>query len=103
MDKFGRVTDTQSKAMARELYDNMHLNIEDAKDMIVQMRSLTQYLNQPDSTLFPMIDILQKMISKQDARELADMMRRIGEIESPIDTAQMDFIRRFEDRMGLLG
>lgn len=103
MDRFGRVTDKQEKAITRELYDNMQMDMEDAEDLVIQMRSITQYLNQPDSTLFPMIGILQNVISKSDARDLSEMMRRIGAVESPLDTAQTDFIRRFKDRMGLLG
>lgn len=103
MDKFGRVTDAQAKSVAQELCENMQLDMSEAEDMIIQMRSITQYLNQPDSTLFPMINILQNTIGKSDARELAAMMRRVGSIESPLDNAQTDFMRRFEDRMGLLG
>lgn len=103
MDRLGRVSDTQSKAIASELIRNMQLDRDYAEDLIIQMRSITQYLNQPDSTLFPMVNILRGRIDKKDAQDLVAMLQRIAETEEPISADQKDFIHRFQDRMGLLG
>ena len=102
LDKFGRVTDDQADAIARELTRNMQLDADYAEDLIIQMRSLSHNLVQPESTLFPMIKVLQNNISKTDARALSGMMREIANTENTINTSQKDFIRRFEERMGLL-
>lgn len=103
LDKLGRVSDTQARAIANELIGNMQLDRDYAEDLIVQMRSLSQYLTQPESTLFPMVKVLQGVISKDDAEDLAQMLERIARIDSPIESDQTEFIRRFQDRMGLLG
>lgn len=103
MDDLGRVSETQSREISNALVDEMQLDREYADDLIVQMRSLSQYLTQPDSTLFPMIKILQNSIGKDDARELSVMLRRIAGVDSPIDADQDNFVRRFEERMGLMG
>lgn len=79
----------------------MQLYREYADDLVVQMRSLSQHLTLPDSTLFPMIKILQNEISKNDAQDLSTMLRRIASIENPINLDQDSFVRRFEERMGL--
>ncbi len=103
LDKFGRVTDKQARAMSLELQENMQLDPDYAGDLIIQMRSLSQHLVQAESTLFPMIKVLQNNISKDDGRTLAEMLRQIANIENMINTSQKEFIRRFEERMGLLG
>jgi len=101
MDKLERVSDNQSGEISNALVDEMQLDREYADDLIVQMRSLSQHLTLPDSTLFPMIKILQNEIGKDDARELSAMLRRIANVDSPIDLDQDNFVRRFEERMGL--
>lgn len=103
MDRLGRVTDTQSREIAEALVSDMQLERAYAEDLIVQMRSLSQHLNQPDSTLFPMIRILQQTIGRDDAKDLAAMLKRVAAVEGQIEPDQSSFIRRYEDRMGLLG
>lgn len=103
MDRLGRVSDSQCQAITSELIKNMQIGRDYADDLIIQMRSLSQYLNQPDSALFPMVKLLQNDISRDDAKVLSGMMGRIAATDEPMSPDQKDFIRRFEDRMGLLG
>ena len=102
MAPLGRVSDAQSEAISDELVDRMQLDRRYADDLIIQMRSLSQYLNQPDSTLFPMLKILQGNIPAGDAKDLSAMMHRIAGIDSAVSMGQQNFIRRYEERMGLL-
>lgn len=101
MDGISRVSDTQADAIARQLTDHMQLGADDADGYVVQLRSLSGYLKQADSALFPMVDLLRKTISKDDARDLVGMMAAIAETDSPVNPEQQNFIRRFEERMGL--
>ena len=103
LDRLGRVSDAQAGAMAEELSAHMQLEPDYAEDLIIQMQSLSGHLVQPESTLFPMISLLQNNISQEDAKDLAGMMKRIASVDSPIAADQADFIRRYKDRMGLLG
>jgi len=102
LDKLGRVSDTQSDAIRDELVEHMQLDASYAEDLTINMRSISQYLTQPESTLFPMIKVLQNSISTSDATDLVQMMTRIGNHDGAINLDQKDFIRRFQDRMGLL-
>lgn len=102
MDRLGRVSDKQNKVITSELIRNMQLDREYAEDLVIQMRSITQYLNQPESTLFPMVNILRGSVDKNDAQALVAMLETIAETDDPINPDQKDFIHRFQDRMGLL-
>ncbi len=101
MDGLGRVSDTQAERIAEQLSEHMQLSPEDAEGYVVQLRSLSGYLKQADSALFPMIDVLQKSVSKDEARELASMLVRTAETDDPPNNEQLGFVRRFEERMGL--
>ena len=103
LDKLGRVSDEQARTIANELVDHMQLDRSYADDLIINMRSLSRYLTQPESTLFPMVSVLQGAISKEDALGLAEMMTRVANVDGHINSGQEDVIRRFKDRMGLLG
>ncbi len=102
MDGIGRVSETQAEAIAVQLSDHMQLDPDDAGGFVVQLRSLTSYLKQADSALFPMVDLLRQKISKDEARDLVGMMAVIAEADGPTNDEQRNFIRRFEERMGLL-
>ena len=101
MDDIGRVSEAQSKAIANQLTTHMQLPSDEADDMVVQMRSLSQHLTQAESALFPMVDLLRVKISKAESMELSAMLQDIAVTESPINQDQINFIRRFEERMGI--
>jgi uncharacterized tellurite resistance protein B-like protein len=101
LDKLGRVSEAQTQAIRDELVEHAQLEPDYAEDLIINMRSLSQYLTQPESTLFPMIKVLQNNVSKSDAGDLAQMLRTISSVDSPIDDSQENFVRRYEERMGL--
>jgi len=101
LDGISRVSDTQGAAIARQLSENMQLEPDDAEGYVIQLRSLTGYLKQAESTLFPMVDILRNRVSKDDARDLAGMMAVIAETDGAVNAEQQSFIQQFEERMGL--
>lgn len=101
MDGIGRVSDTQADAIAGQLTDNMQMEPEDADGYVIQLRSLSGYLKQADSALFPMVDVLRGTVSKDEARALSSMMVTIAETDAEPNNEQLNFIRRFEERMGL--
>lgn len=101
LDGIGRVSDTQSDAIARQLSDHMQLEPDDAEGYVIQLRSLTGYLKQADSTLFRMVDILRNKVTKDEARDLAGMMAVIAETDDAVNQEQESFIQKFEERMGL--
>ncbi len=101
MDDVGRVSEAQAKAIATQLTAHMQLPSDEAADMVVQMRSLSQYLTQAESALFPMVDLLRVKISKAESMELSAMLQDIAVTETPINQDQINFIRRFEERMGI--
>lgn len=101
MDGLSRVTDSQVSAIADQLKTHMQIDEDEATDIITQMRSLTQYLKQSDSTLFPMVDFLRGKIDRQDALDLSAMLQDIAVTENPINSDQKNFIRSFEERLGI--
>lgn len=101
MDGLGRVSDTQATRISELLHEQMQLDSDDADGYVVQLRSLSGYLKQADSALFPMIDVLRKSVSKDEARELASMLIKVAETDDPPNPEQLNFVRRFEERMGL--
>jgi len=101
MDDLGKVTDNQQSAIATVLKDRMDMSWGDADDMVIQMRSLSQYLNQAESALYPMVDLLRNKINQDEATELSSMMQEIAVTETPINLDQTQFIHSFEERMGI--
>jgi len=101
MDGLGRVSDTQASHIAKQLSEHMQLSPEDADGYVVQLRSLSGYLKQADSALFPMVDLLQTFVTKEEARDLSTMLVSVAESDDPPNPEQLNFIRRFEERMGL--
>lgn len=101
MDGLGRVSETQAARIAEQLSEHMQLEPSEADGYVVQLRSLSGYLKQADSALFPMVSVLRNAVSKEEARELSSMLVNIAEAETPPNNEQQNFIRRFEERMGL--
>ena len=101
MDGMNRVSDTQIAEIESQLKRHMQLSDEDAADYVLQLRSLTNDLKQHDTALFPMIDILQKTVDKDEAQDLIYMLHAIAEKDSPLNRDQESFISRFRERMGL--
>jgi len=101
MDGMGRVSDTQTRKIEDQLVNNMQLNREDASDYVVQFRSLTSHLKQPDSALYPMVDLLRKSIDRDEAQQLSLMVQIVGETDGNLNSDQENLIRRFDERMGI--
>ncbi len=84
------------------LIREMKLDRDDADGLVRQMDIAQSDVTLPESTLFPMVDILRDAIGKDDARRLAAMMETIAAVHGQT-AEQAEFIRRYSDRMGLLG
>ncbi len=101
MDGMGQVSEAQKRKIEEQLIDQMQLSPEDAEDYFIQLGSLTADLKQPDTALFPMIDILRKTIERQEAQQLSLMLQVVGETDGPLNRDQESLIQRFDDRMGI--
>lgn len=102
MDTLRGVSEAEIAAITLELENHMKLEAEEADSIYRQMRGLTQEITLPESALFPMIDILKSDIDREDAMQLAAMLERVASCETSATPEQLEFIRRFKERMGLL-
>lgn len=101
MDGMGQISETQNRKITHQLTDNMQLSEDEAEDYILQLGSLTAELKQPDTALYPMIDLLRNSINRNEAQQLSLMIQIVGETDSPLNRDQEGFIRRFDERMGI--
>lgn len=101
LDGLGQVSDAQSRKITEQLIDNMQLSPEDAEDYLVQLGSLTADLKQPDTALYPMVDLLRKTVDREEAQQLSLMIQVVGETDGPLNRDQEGLIRRFDERMGI--
>lgn len=97
-----RLSSKERARIERQLVLHMQLEPEDADGLTRQMEMVQDDVVLPDSTLFPMVDILLPAIEKEDARRLADMMNAVAEVHGKTHE-QAEFVRRFRNRMGLGG
>lgn len=102
MDTLRGVSEAEIAAITLELENHMKLDPESADAIYRQMRGLTQEITLPESALFPMIDILKSEIDRDDAMQLAAMLERVASCETSATQEQLEFIRRFKERMGIL-
>ena len=101
IDGMGQLSDTQKSKIYQQLQDHMQLSANDAEDYVLQLGSLTAELKQADSALFPMVDLLQKIINTDEARQLSLMLQVVGETDGPLNRDQEFFIQRFDERLGI--
>ncbi len=103
MDALRGVSEAEIAAITLQLETYMQLNTDTADGMYRQMYNVTQDVTLPETALFPMVDILKTSIEREDAQQLAQMMDRVANCETPATAEQKEFIRRFKERMNLLG
>ena len=96
-----RLSDIERRQVAAELTGHMALEPDVADGVILQMEMIHTDVTLPESTLFPMVDILKDGIDRNDARALALMLGRVAGVTGPT-AEQQNFIRRYQERMGLL-
>ena len=97
-----RLSDRERKMIERQLVSEMAMEPDDADGMVLQMELVHEDVTLPESALFPMVDILLPTIDKADARRLAGMMNAVAEVHGKTHE-QLEFIRRYRERMGLMG
>jgi len=97
-----RVTSPEASEIIRLLKTNMQMDTDDADGLYRQMDSLIYDIVLPESSLFPMIAILKDSVDRDEAFDLAEMLMTIANIDSEANAEQLEFIRRFRERMGLL-
>ncbi len=102
MSEEKRVTDSAKLEITRQLQLNMQMSGEDADGIYRQMHSLIYDIVLPESSLFPMLNILKETVDRSDAEDLAQMMETTASTDGAANTEQTEFIRRFRERMGLL-
>ena len=97
-----RVTGPEELEIIRQLKVNMHMTPDDADGLYRQMNSLIFEVVLPESALFPMVALLKDSIDRDEALDLAEMMTAVADIDGEANAEQLEFIRRFRERMGLL-
>ena len=96
-----RVTSTAEKEIQSQLR-GIGLSMSDADGIFRQMKSLMYDMVMPENSLFPMVKILQSSVDRSEAMDVADMMTEIAAINQKANTEQIQFIKRFRERMNLL-
>ncbi|WP_416879489.1 hypothetical protein [Litorimonas sp.] len=103
MDTLRGVSEAEIAAITLQLENHMQLSTDAADGIYRQMYNLTHDVTLPETALFPMVDILKTSIERDDALALTEMMERVASCETPATAEQKEFIRRFKERMNLLG
>jgi len=103
LDTLRGVSEAEIATITLQLENYMQLSTDAADGLYRQMYNLTQDITLPETALFPMVDILKTSIERDDAVELAQMMERVANCETQATAEQKEFIRRFKERMNLLG
>lgn len=96
-----RLSETERAQIETELVDHMALEGDQADGLIRQMEMVHHEVTLPETTLFPMVDILKASVDREDARQLARMLSRVADTDGRT-AEQIEFIRRYQERMGLL-
>jgi hypothetical protein len=102
MGEYRGISEAEIAAITLELETKMQLSADKADGTYRQMYGLVHEITLPESALFPMIDLLKSDIEREDAADLVAMMERVASCESPATPEQLEFIRRYKERMGLL-
>ena len=102
MSEDRRLSDRERRMIERQLVSEMAMEQDDADGLVLQMELIHEDVKLPETALFPMVDILLDSIDKADARRLAGMLNAVAEVHGKTHE-QMEFIRRYRERMGLLG
>lgn len=102
MGEYRGISEAEIAAITLELETKMQLSADKADGTYRQMYGLVHEITLPESALFPMIDLLKSDIDREDAADLAAMLERVASCENPATPEQLEFIRRYKERMGLL-
>lgn len=88
--------------IARELLDHMALepNNADAAIQQAEMEALSRIDKQ--QTLIAMTGFLKSTVTREESRQLARMLGRVADAGGR-KREQLEYIRQFQERMGLLG
>ena len=97
-----RVTEPEELEIIGLLRNEMQMSADDADGLYRQMRNLIHDVVLPESALFPMVAVLKDSIDRDEALDLADMMTTVADVDDEANAEQLEFIRRFRERMGLL-
>ena len=96
-----RIDDKSRDVIEAQLSTNMQLSQDDADGLVRQMDGLTHDIVLPETSLTPMSRILRETITKDDARDLAEMLVQVASAESAPDINQKEFVRRFREGFDL--
>lgn len=96
-----RIDDIERDVIEAQLTTNMQLSSDDADGIVRQMDSLTHNILLPESAITPMTKVLRDFISRDDARDLADMLTQVAAAEDAPDINQKQFLRSFREGFDL--
>ena len=96
-----RIDAKEREVIEAQLVANMQLSADDADGMVRQWDSLTHDIVLPESSITPMSKVLREFISRDDARDLADMLAQVAAAETETDIDQKEFLRAFREGFDL--
>ena len=96
-----RIDAPERDIIEAQLATNMQISADDADGVIRQMDSITHNIVLPESAITPMTKVLRQFISRDEARDLADMLSQVASASDDPDINQKEFLRRFREGFDL--
>ena len=97
----GLISGASTSRIIATLKSYMKISAVEADELLTQMRWAVKGLAQPDTALAPMTSVLSKAISRAEADDLSDMLRKISHADGEPNNAQRVFIERVRERLGV--
>ncbi len=96
-----RIDDSARLVIEAQLSANMDLSNDEADGLIRQMDSLTHDIVLPETSITPMSKVLRDFVSKDNARDLANMLVQVSSADNAPTVNQKEFIRNFREGFDL--
>lgn len=97
----GLISGASTSRIIATLKSYMRISAVEADELLTQMRWAVKNLTQPDTALAPMTNVLSKAISRAEADDLSDMLRKISHADGEPNDDQRAFVERVRERLGL--
>ena len=97
----GLISGASTSRIISILKSYMQISAVEADEILTQMRWTIKDIDQPETALAPMTNVLAKKITRAEADDLSDMLRQISHADGAPNPEQRAFISRVRERLGL--
>ena len=97
-----QISDAAHAKITELLVGYMQVSKSEASELLTQMLWTTNTQAEPETILSPITNIMSKQIGHKDAQDLSTMLGEVANSDGVANTAQTDFITRFENRLGIV-